>query len=162
MSATSAHARFPAILAGERLPSLEIDVTLTSLVMYAAATWDFHRYHYDAQYVHERGFAGPFVDGQMFGAVIARELMQWGGRDAFLRRLRYRVSAMAFVGDRLTYSGEVTRTEIDSGRALAVCRIDIVKSDGTKVVSAAEGTLDFGPMSREPQRERESKNGGAR
>src|SRR4051794_6024000 len=129
--------------------------------MYAAATWDFHRYHYDAQYVHDRGFAGPFVDGQMFGAVIARELMKWGGRDSFLRRLRYRVSAMAFAGERLVYSGEVARTEIESGHALAVCRIDIVKSDGTEVVSAAEGALDFGAISRQLQQQRESKNGGA-
>src|SRR5690242_15741167 len=121
MTGTSVQERFDAIVAGERLPTFEIDVTLTSLVMYAAATWDFHRYHYDAQYVRERGFAAPFVDGQMFGAVIARELMNWGGRDAFLRRLRYRVSAMLFVGDRLVYSGEVERTEIDSRHALAVC-----------------------------------------
>jgi acyl dehydratase len=82
----------------------------------------------------------------MLGALIARQLMQWGGHDAFLRRLRYRLSAMVFVGDQIVLSGEVARTEIDSGHGLAVCRVDIVKSDGKKVVSAAEGTLDFGPV----------------
>jgi acyl dehydratase len=137
---------FDAIAVGERLPVLQIEVTLTSLVMYAAATWDFHRYHYDMQYVNERGFPAPFVDGQMLGALIARQLMQWGGQDAFLRRLHYRLNAMAFAGDEIVLSGEVVRTQVDSGRGLAVCRVDIVKSDGTNVVSAAEGTLDFGPV----------------
>jgi len=137
---------FDAIAVGERLPVLQIEATLTSLVMYAAATWDFHRYHYDTLYVNERGFPAPFVDGQMLGALIARQLMQWAGQDAFLRRLRYRLSAMVFVGERIVFSGEVARTQIDSGHGLAVCRVDITKPDGTKVVSAAEGTLDFGPL----------------
>jgi hypothetical protein len=74
--------------------------------------------------------------------------MQWGGRDAFLRRLHYRLNEMVFVGDEITLSGEVVRTQIDSGCGLAVCRVDIVKSDGTNVVSGAEGTLDFGPVAR--------------
>ena len=38
---------FEDVTVGEALPPLEFDVTLTSLVMYAGATWDFHRYHYD-------------------------------------------------------------------------------------------------------------------
>jgi acyl dehydratase len=137
---------FDAIAVGERLPVLQIEATLTSLVMYAAATWDFHRYHYGTRYVNERGFPAPFVDGQMLGALIARQLMQWGGQDAFLRRLSYRLSAMVFAGEQIVFSGQVARTQIDSGRGLAVCRVDIVKPDGTKVVSAAEGTLDFGPV----------------
>ena len=146
MKRTSEYRCFNAITVGERLPVLRIDVTLTSLIMYAAATWDFHRYHYDAPYVNERGFPAPFVDGQMFGALIARQLTQWGGQNAFLRRLRYRLSAMVFVGEQIVLSGEVVRTQIDSRHGLAVCRVDVVKSDGTSVVSAAEGTLDFGPV----------------
>jgi acyl dehydratase len=136
---------FNAIAVGERLPVLQIEATLTSLVMYAAATWDFHRYHYDTRYVNERGFPAPFVDGQMLGALIARQLMQWGGQDAFLRRLRYRLSAMVFAGEQVVLSGEVARTQVESGHGLAICRVDIAKPDGTKVVSGAEGTLDFGP-----------------
>lgn len=146
MTRTSASRCFDGIVVGERLPVLQIEVTLTSLIMYAAATWDFHRYHYDKQYVNERGFPAPFVDGQMLGALIARQLMQWGGHDAFLRRLRYRLSAMVFVADEIVLSGEVVRVEVDSGHGLAICRVDIVKSDGTNVVSAAEGTVDFGPL----------------
>ncbi|HYC47416.1 MAG TPA: MaoC/PaaZ C-terminal domain-containing protein [Burkholderiales bacterium] len=146
----AANRAFDGIVVGERLPALEIDVTLACLVMYAAATWDFHRYHYDTRYVNERGFPAPFVDGQMLGALIARQLMDWGGHDAFLRRLRYRLSAMVFVGDRIVVSGEVAHTRVDSGHGLAVCRVEIVKSDGTSVVSAAEGTVDFGPMAGEP------------
>ena len=46
---------FEDVAVGETLPPLEIDITLTSLVMYAAATWDFHRYHYDSEFVTKLG-----------------------------------------------------------------------------------------------------------
>ena len=63
---------FDDVTVGETLPPLEFDVTLTSLVMYAGATWDFHRYHYDPEFVAELGMPAPFMDGQMVGALMAR------------------------------------------------------------------------------------------
>ena len=55
---------------GDTLPSEEITLDLTSLIMYAAATWDFHRYHYDADFVKALDLPAPFVDGQI--AAIAK------------------------------------------------------------------------------------------
>lgn len=63
------------VTVGETLPPLEITITLTSLVMYAGATWDFHRYHYDPAFVTALGLPAPLMDGQMVGALLARQLM---------------------------------------------------------------------------------------
>ena len=75
------------MMVGEALPPLEFDVTLTSLVMYAGATWDFHRYHYDPEFVAKLAMPAPYMAGQIVGALVARQLMQWGGADAFVRKL---------------------------------------------------------------------------
>jgi len=136
--------RIEDIAVGDALPSLEFDVSLTALVMYAGATWDFHRYHYDPAYVVERGMRAPFMDGQMIGALFARQLMDWGGRDAFVRRLSYRLGTMVFAGDRIVLSGAVVGTARESARSLALCRLDIAKSDGTQVVRDATAAVEFG------------------
>lgn len=134
---------FKDIKAGDALPPLAIDVTLTSLVMYAGATWDFHRYHYDLAYVTERGIRAPFMDGQMVGALLSRQLMQWGGADAFVRRLSYRLRTMVFAGDRILLTGQVTGTQMESGRAIALCSLSIVKPDGAHVVQDAVAAIEI-------------------
>lgn len=128
---------------GEPLPPLDIEITMTLLVMYAGATWDFHRYHYDAAYVAEHGLRAPIMDGQMVGAFLARQLMQWGGPDAFVRRLGYRLRAMVYAGERILVSGEVSGTAIEAGRSLALCTLNVVKADGTDVVRGAAAAVEL-------------------
>jgi acyl dehydratase len=134
---------FETIAVGDRLPCLEFDANLTALVMYAGATWDFHRYHYDASYVAKRGIPAPFMDGQLAGALLARLLMAWGGPDAFVRRLGYRLRTMVFAGDRILVSGEVVETTSENGRKLATCKLDIVKANGKELVCEATAVVEL-------------------
>ena len=99
--------RIEDVAVGEALPPLSFDVSLTALVMYAGATWDFHRYHYDQGYVAAAGMSAPIMDGQMAGALMARQLMAWAGPDAFVRRLSFRLRNMVFAGERITLTGRV-------------------------------------------------------
>lgn len=131
------------VIAGERLPALEVAIDLKVLVMYAAATWDFHRYHYDAAYVSERGRPAPFMDGQMVGALLARQLMDWAGPDAFVRRLGYRLRTMVYVGDHISLSGRVSGTAVECGRSVAVCSLDVIKADGSVVVQDASALIEL-------------------
>jgi acyl dehydratase len=132
------------VTSGERLPPLALAVDLRTLVTYAAATWDFHPYHYDAAYVAERGRHAPFMDGQMIGALLARQLMAWGGPDAFVRRLAYRLRTMVHVGDSIAVTGTVSGTAVESGRAVALCSLDVVKADGSVVVKDAAAAIELG------------------
>jgi acyl dehydratase len=134
---------FEDVAAGDALPTIEFDVTLTSLVMYAGATWDFHRYHYDAAYVAERGHRAPFMDGQMVGALLTRQLMQWGGPDAFVRRLAFRLRTMVYAGDRISISGRVTGVAVEGGRGLALCSMDIDAVGGGSVVREATAAIEL-------------------
>jgi acyl dehydratase len=131
------------VTAGEVLPSLELAIDLRTLVIYAAATWDFHPYHYDAAFVAERGRPAPFMDGQMIGALLARQLMMWGGPDAFVRRLAYRLRTMVYVGDSISVSGRVSGTAVESGRSVAICCMDVIKADGSIVVQNAAAAIEL-------------------
>ncbi len=135
--------RFEDVAVGEALPAFAITLTPTALVTYAAATWDFHRMHYDPAYATAAGFAAPVMDGQMAGGLMARQLMRFGGTDAFLRRLSYRLREMVLMGERIVIQGEVTACMIEDGRGLIQCRLDIVKPDGRAVVRDAIAVLEL-------------------
>jgi len=99
------------IRAGDALPVLERTFTAVDLVAYGAATWDWHRLHYDIDYAKSRNLPGPIIDGQAFGALLARAAMEWAGPRAFMTRLAFRVKSMAFAGATLRAAGSVVAIE---------------------------------------------------
>ena len=129
----------------DAFPSEEIKCDLTSLVMYAAATWDFHRYHYDSAFVKTLGLPAPFVDGQMIGALLASRLMRWGGPNAFVRKLGYRQRAIVYVDETIILGGVVISCVIENGRRIAILNLTVTKPDGAAVVRDAAATVDLGP-----------------
>src|SRR5688572_33506565 len=96
---------FEDVKEGQELPGLERQIQLADIVLYAGATWDFHRCHYDQSFATARGFPGPFVDGQMLGALMAKQVMDWAGPEAFLRRLSYRLRHIVFTNDTIVSRG---------------------------------------------------------
>jgi acyl dehydratase len=95
---------------GEKLAPLERTFTLVDLVLYGAATWDWNRMHYDIEHTHRLKLRAPVIDGQEFGAFFARAALEWAGPRALVKRLGFRMKAMAFAGDTLRAEGEVKET----------------------------------------------------
>lgn len=82
-------------------------ITQLHMVAYGGATWDWHRLHHDAAYARRAGMAGPVVDGQMLGALLADHAVAAAealapGRTARLTRLWYRNRAPVLAGDTIT------------------------------------------------------------
>ena len=98
---------------GESLPPLEKRFTAVDLVAYGAATWDWHRLHYDADYARSRKLPGVIVDGQAFGALLARAALDWAGPRAFIAKMSLRMKSMAFAGDTLRAEGSVSEVKRD-------------------------------------------------
>lgn len=95
------------------LPELVRTITLTDMVAYAGATWDWHRLHYDPDYLAERGLAAPVVDGQMFGALLAEQVQSFFGTTATLTRLRFRFKGLVFAGETVRCTAErISETEV--------------------------------------------------
>ncbi len=112
---------------GTPVPPLERALTQVRMVAYGGATWDWHRLHYEPEYVAARNIARPIVDGQMFGALLAEALLDWLGPRAFIRRMSFRLRSMVFAGETVRCEGEVTSiaTEGDSEIVRVVQRVRV-------------------------------------
>lgn len=99
---------------GDTLPPLKKTFTAVDLFAYGAATWDWHRMHYDAELVRSKGFQAPVIDGQMYGALFARVAMKWAGPRAFIHKMSLKMKSMAFAGDTLRVEGSVTQVNGDA------------------------------------------------
>ena len=61
---------------GDEITPLVKEIGLARMMAYGAATWDFIRLHYDADYARELGFEAPFVDGQMMGGFLTQHVQR--------------------------------------------------------------------------------------
>jgi acyl dehydratase len=89
-------------------PALERTITLTDMVAYAGATWDWHRLHYDHEFLEAAGIPKPVVDGQMLGALMAEQILDHYGPRAFITHLSFRFRSMVFAGDTVRVEGEAS------------------------------------------------------
>ena len=131
------------VQAGEELPPLKKEITLPRMMAYGAATWDFIRLHYDADYVRELGLPAPVVDGQMLGGFLAQLVQDWAGPGAFLRKLGFRNRVMVYPGDSITCHGVVVDKYLDHGVPLAACGLWAVNQRGEKVIEPASALVRF-------------------
>jgi hydroxyacyl-ACP dehydratase HTD2-like protein with hotdog domain len=100
--------RAAAVVPGETLTALERRFTAVDLMAYGAATWDWQRVHYDIDYARGMNLPGVVIDGQTYGAVLARAALDWAGPRAFIAQLAFRMKSTAFAGETLRAEGEVT------------------------------------------------------
>jgi acyl dehydratase len=122
--------------AGDALPALERTITLTDMVAYAGATWDWHRLHYDQAYLNAAGLPRPVVDGQMLGALMAEQLLDQLGPGAFIARLGFRLSAMVFAGDTVRVEARFVEENAD-GLAVFAQRVSV----GDRVAATGQAAV---------------------
>lgn len=113
---------------GDQLPTLTKHCTLTSMIAYAGATWDWHRLHYDHEYLESKGLAAPVVDGQVFGAYVVQAIQDWLGESAFISELDFRYAGLVFAEEHVQVSGKVT--EVTSAGVLLTLKIDVIDANG--------------------------------
>ena len=123
---------------GDAPPALEKTFLTSDLVAYGAATWDWHRLHYDLEYARSAKLPNVVLDGQAYGALFARHALDWLGPRAFVARLSFRMRGMTFAGDTLRAEGEVT--EVRRGPDGAVVVLAQRLKVGDRVV--AESAID--------------------
>jgi acyl dehydratase len=112
----------------DQVPVLTKHCTLTSMIAYAGATWDWHRLHYDHEYLKSKGLSAPVVDGQVFGAYVVQAIQDWLGESAFISELDFRYAGLVFAEERVQVSGEVT--EVSSIEVSLSLKIDVVDANG--------------------------------
>jgi acyl dehydratase len=113
---------------GAAAPPLERTLELPDMVAYAGATWDWHRLHYDREWLDARGLERPVVDGQLFGAMLAQVVQDWFGASAVLTALHFRFKSLVFAGETVRCSATVISVAGDL--VTLDCRVDVVGADG--------------------------------
>ncbi len=96
---------------GTTLPPLLRSIALVDLVAYGAATWDWHRLHYDDDFAASSGMASPVVDGQMLGALLAEQVIRSLEPGAFIERLRFRNRSPVLVGETIELRATVNNVD---------------------------------------------------
>ena len=137
----SKHLFFEDVNVGGEIPPITKKATLVQNVMYAAATWDFHRHHYDKGFTDSKGYPGTFIDGQMFGAFLAQLVTQWAGADGVIKQLGLNYRVIAIPGDVLTCKGKVADKHTKDSENLVNCDLWIENQRGEKVVGPAHALL---------------------
>jgi acyl dehydratase len=116
------------IKVGDQVPALTKHCTLTSMIAYAGATWDWHRLHYDHDYLKSKGLSAPVVDGQVFGAYVVQAIQDWLGESAFISELDFRYAGLVFAEEHVQVSGETTA--VSASEVSLSLKIDVIDANG--------------------------------
>jgi len=113
---------------GDQVLAITKHCTLTSMIAYAGATWDWHRLHYDHDYLKSKGLSSPVVDGQVFGAYVVQAIQDWLGEGAFISELDFRYAGLVFAEEHVQVCGEVTEVS-EAGVSISL-KIDVIDTNG--------------------------------
>jgi hydroxyacyl-ACP dehydratase HTD2-like protein with hotdog domain len=128
-------AQAPAV--GDPVGPAEFEPTLTRLVQFASAMWEYQRIHFDYAWARREGLEAPIVHGPLLGNYLAQVAHDWAGTGGELRRLRWRNQHVAVVDRTLTVEGEVTQVdEQPQGGWLCECDLRIRGAEDVRILSA--------------------------
>ena len=124
---------------GDKLPREDRIISTVDLMIYGGATWDWHRLHYDKDYVNELGLQNLVIDGQMYGALFARYISSWAGPSSFIQKLSVTYKTLAFAGDKLSFGGVVKKFEGNEDYRLA--SLDLTFKRNESLVASGESLV---------------------
>lgn len=96
---------------GAVVPALTRTIEQADMIAYAGATWDWHKLHYDRDYLDAKQLDRAVVDGQVFGALIAESIQDWLGARVSIKKLHFRFKNLVFAGETIKVRGHVTAIE---------------------------------------------------
>ena len=117
----------------EQLRAISREMSLPRLVMYAGATWDWHRLHYDNDFASRAKLPGPIVDGQLFGALLAEQILDHFGSSARIREMEFRFRSMVYAGETADVTGIVVRREPAGTADMITCEQTVTVGSRTCV-----------------------------
>src|SRR4051795_7729242 len=103
------------VTAGQALPTLEYDVSATTVVLGALATRDWRPQHHDYHFATERnGVRDIFINAPNQAAWFERYVTDWAGPRGRLGRMRFRMKGSVFPGDTMQFTGRVADVSTDA------------------------------------------------
>ena len=103
------------ISVGDKLKSLDIDITTGLVVAGALATRDFEPVHHNKAAAVATGLPDVFMNILTSQGLMTRFATDWSGPEAVVKSLDLRLGAPNVPGMVMTMTGEVTAVDADSG-----------------------------------------------
>jgi acyl dehydratase len=100
---------------GDKLPSLDIDISSGLIVGGALATRDFEPVHHDKSVAQASGLPDVFMNILTSQGLMSRFVTDWSGPDASIKSLDLKLGAPNVPGMVMTITGEVTDKDDSTG-----------------------------------------------
>ena len=104
-----------AVAVGDKLPTIDIDVTTGLVVCGALATRDFEQVHHNKAVAQAAGLPDVFMNILTSQGLMTRFATDWSGPEAVVKAIDIRLGAPNIAGMVMTMTGEVTAVDSDSG-----------------------------------------------
>ena len=122
---------FDDVVEGMDIPLLVKAASNVQMFMYAAATWNCDRIHYDQQFARDVfGLPDIVQVGPVSADWYAQMLGEWIGGTGFIKDLSYESRISVFPGDRLECRGRVVRKYDLKGYHAVDCDLAMVNQKG--------------------------------
>lgn len=116
-------------------------VTTQQLVMYAGASGDYNRIHYDHHFALEAGLGGVITHGMLVMGFLSQLAVLWGGKGAFVTEVSSRFVAPVRPGDVVVFDGRVvSKEEVDNKK---FCKLEIEGIAKDRVVIKGTATIQL-------------------
>lgn len=102
------------ISVGDELPTLEVPVTATTVVLGALASRDWRPMHHDKDFaINRSGVKNIFINTPNNAAWFERYITDWTGPRGRLGRMKFKMNSSVFPGEDMLMSGKVESISID-------------------------------------------------
>ena len=91
------------------IKNLKHKFTLPNMILYAGSTWDWHKIHYDNQYLEENSIPKPVVDGQVFGALIVKQIQNSFSKSSRIKKMNFHYKNMVFQDEEIEIKSTTLR-----------------------------------------------------
>ncbi|TMK82292.1 MAG: hypothetical protein E6G46_06290 [Actinobacteria bacterium] len=97
--------------AGDELPSLDVPITTTLVVVAALASRDFQDVHHDAELARASGAKDVFMNILTTNGFVGRFVTDWSGPDAIIQKVSIRLGVPNYPGDTMKLTGAVKKVD---------------------------------------------------
>ena len=126
---------FEDVEVGAQLPSLVKEITLFTILKWAAAVNDYGPHHFDYQFATQTlGLPNVVAHGPHNTAFLAQLITSWIGGEGMLTRHYAEMRGNVFPGDTLTFRGEVAEKYVKDGEGYVECETWAENQNGRRVM----------------------------
>jgi acyl dehydratase len=131
--------RYDEVSEGDQFGLTKAPVTTRQLVMYAGASADYNRIHYDHPYAVEAGLGGVIAHGMLTMGFAGQAVTAWAGPGALVRDISGRFLSPVRPGDAVRFDGRVARKFQAEGRGC--CELEVTGYVDHKQVFAGRAVV---------------------